>query len=760
MTDIKQLVSNTIYQALINGVLPSAGNPFVTLSELSSGWGLTGNAGTVDGIDFIGTTDNIPFNIRVNNEKAGKIDHLLNNTFFGYFAGNTITIGTDNTAIGFQALVNNTIGSTNTALGANALNVNIVGTSNTAVGGMSLLMNDGDQNSGFGYGAGLNTTTGIQNTVIGYQSLYFNITGSENVAVGHNAGMFNYPDFNQCTFIGGSSNGAGAVVSNAIALGYGAVSQSFEFALPNNVTNWKFRGNSFTLPSADGTVNQALITDGSGVLSFATVGGGWGLTGNAGTVDGTNFIGTTDNIPFNIRVNNIKAGKIDHLKANVSFGQNAGASTVGRTGNTAIGHNAMQLSSNNAGVFNTRNTAVGDSALRGTSAANEFFNNTAFGSGAMANQTSGEHNIAIGVDSLVSNSSGVRNSATGSRSLYFSTNGSNNTGDGFESLWNTTTGVENAALGSKAGLTNTTGNRNTYIGYLADCTVATLSNSTAIGNGAKTSISNTMVFGNSSITDNYFTGIVRVSGLLDIRGGGERVARAQLATPFLTSLGYRAGNSTAGVNGTFVGYEAGFANTDGTNNTSLGWQALRNNTNGHDNTALGSDTLRKNGQSSNTAVGFGAMVNSWNGSENTAVGKYALNNLDNTASVRNVAVGLSALGALTIASNNCSLGYTSGGDNTTGINNTYIGHNSGRGVTTGSGNTIIGANITGLASGLTNNIIISDGAGVKRLQFDNAGVLTLTGPTVTTVGATAPNSTIAITVGGIIYYIHAKTTND
>lgn len=37
----------------------------------------------------------------------------------------------------------------------------------------------------------------------------------------------------------------------------------------------------------------------------------WALLGNASTVDGTNFIGTTDNIPFNIRVNNQKAGRID-----------------------------------------------------------------------------------------------------------------------------------------------------------------------------------------------------------------------------------------------------------------------------------------------------------------------------------------------------------------------------------------------------------------------------------------------------------------
>ena len=37
----------------------------------------------------------------------------------------------------------------------------------------------------------------------------------------------------------------------------------------------------------------------------------WGLLGNASSVDGTNFIGTTDNLPFNIRVNNQKAGRID-----------------------------------------------------------------------------------------------------------------------------------------------------------------------------------------------------------------------------------------------------------------------------------------------------------------------------------------------------------------------------------------------------------------------------------------------------------------
>src|ERR1700756_3611737 len=38
----------------------------------------------------------------------------------------------------------------------------------------------------------------------------------------------------------------------------------------------------------------------------------WLLLGNAGTVDGTNFIGTTDNIPLTIKVDNKNAGRIEN----------------------------------------------------------------------------------------------------------------------------------------------------------------------------------------------------------------------------------------------------------------------------------------------------------------------------------------------------------------------------------------------------------------------------------------------------------------
>jgi hypothetical protein len=45
----------------------------------SGGWSLTGNSGTVDGVDFLGTTDLVPLNFRVNGGPAGRIDATLSN---------------------------------------------------------------------------------------------------------------------------------------------------------------------------------------------------------------------------------------------------------------------------------------------------------------------------------------------------------------------------------------------------------------------------------------------------------------------------------------------------------------------------------------------------------------------------------------------------------------------------------------------------------------------------------------------------------
>ena len=107
------LVYNTATTAGANGITPgyyywngAAWLRLITSSSSgnSNAWLFTGNAGTADGTSFIGTIDNIPFSVRVNNEKAGRIDHILANTFWGYQAANSNTTGTSNTGIGYQAL--------------------------------------------------------------------------------------------------------------------------------------------------------------------------------------------------------------------------------------------------------------------------------------------------------------------------------------------------------------------------------------------------------------------------------------------------------------------------------------------------------------------------------------------------------------------------------------------------------------------------------------------------------------------------------
>ena len=99
---------------------------------MANAWGLTGNTGTIDGTNFIGTTDNKPLNIKINNQKAGRIDST-GNTIMGYKAAKVST-GTNNTGFGFNTLLANSSGTNNTAIGYQTLNTNTTGSSNTAIG--------------------------------------------------------------------------------------------------------------------------------------------------------------------------------------------------------------------------------------------------------------------------------------------------------------------------------------------------------------------------------------------------------------------------------------------------------------------------------------------------------------------------------------------------------------------------------------------------------------------------------------------------
>jgi hypothetical protein len=190
-----------------------------------------------------------------------------------------------------------------------------------------------------------------------------------------------------------------------------------------------------------------------------------------------------------------------------------------------------------------------------------------------------------------------------------------------------------------------------------------------------------------------------------------------------------------------------------------------------ENTAVGFGVMGKYAptywaEDANTGVGYYALFNLTTGTRNTATGSVAMWNL--TTGSYNTGNGREALSSLTTGSNNTAIGVAAGKSITTNSENTMIGYYAGNaitgssniiigsnassmsgaangtGITTGSYNTIIGSGIRGLASSLTNNVILADGQGNIRAQHDGTTGWTLG----TIVSGTWSGTTIGSNVGG------------
>jgi hypothetical protein len=137
------------------------------------------------------------------------------NTAVGYKALTANTTGANNTAIGIQALVTNTTGNSNTASGYNALALNTTGSSNTAYGVSALQSNTtGASNTAYGVNALIANTTGASNTANGTQALYANTTGSNNTAYGRNAILSNTTGGNNTALGYQAGYGSGTLADN------------------------------------------------------------------------------------------------------------------------------------------------------------------------------------------------------------------------------------------------------------------------------------------------------------------------------------------------------------------------------------------------------------------------------------------------------------------------------------------------------------------------------------------------------------------
>ena len=182
----------------------------------------------------------------------------------------------------------------------------------------------------------------------------------------------------------------------------------------------------------DGSIDTVTI-----VSSGGGGGSGWSLTGNAGTVYLTNFIGTTDNVSLGFRVNNVNAGQLNVTTQSTGFG------------------------------VETLNNSTGS-------------RNNAFGWNAGFSNTTGTDNNAVGHASLYSNQTGSNNNAFGYSSLYVNT-GSENNAFGYRALGQSVSGTMNTAMGDSSLITLTTGSRNTVIGANADVATSSTDSSGAFG---------------------------------------------------------------------------------------------------------------------------------------------------------------------------------------------------------------------------------------------------------------------------------------
>ncbi|MFI5220821.1 MAG: beta strand repeat-containing protein [Bacteroidia bacterium] len=349
----------------------------------------------------------------------------------------------------------------------------------------------------------------------------------------------------------------------------------------------------------------------------------WSTRGNSGTTTGTNFIGTSDNIPLTFKVNNTLSGFLDPNYYSTFYGIGAG---------------------------NLNNTGI---------------NNSASGYEALHSNTTGSWNTGFGMHTLYSNTTGASNSASGNYSLNSNTTGSWNTAYGYQSMQANTTGIQNTANGTNALYSNTTGDNNIANGLNALFSNVAGSNAIAIGNNAMY-----YSYNSTSAFTNYNIAI----GFESLRGS---TTAANNTGNINTALGYQTlWSNTTGNNNLANGYQALYSNTTGHENIAVGTSALYSNTTGVLNCAFGYAALYSNTTGlSNTAAGYDALFYNSTGQQNTVSGGWAMH--FNTTGSYNSGFGQNALYNNTTGNQNTGLGYQAGYMNTTGSNNVFVGYKAG-----------------------------------------------------------------------------------
>lgn len=478
----------------------------------------------------------------------------------------------------------------------------------------------------------------------------------------------------------------------------------------------------------------------------------WLTTGNTALND-TSFIGTRDDKALNFRVNNIKAGRFDRVRANYFIGRNAGHDNG--VGHVAMGDSAGTNVSNNypgiylgfrSGVYNTgtNNSFVGSwSGEKNTTGSGNAF----FGTASGINNTTGGSNTYLGHFSAYNASGGGANVAVGTFAMYGITNGSNNiaigynalsdyqgsnvTAVGYFALDSLTTGTRATAIGYRTLTQNTSGDRNTAVGYRSLDSNKTGSYNVGLGYAAL--FRNQSNF-NTAVGDNTLNNAADPTAESNTIIGAESMIQ-NTSGRWNASLGVNNFfQNTTGSYNTASGFQSMMLNTSGSYNTASGLWSAYNNTTGHYNVAIGFQALATNDSgSNNVAVGVNSLYSHRRpgSSYNTSIGNYSLE--QDTSGYANTGCGVSTLrnningqGLTGLGANamynhkygdyNTAVGYESMFFDTSSYMNTAIGWRSLRYNLRGDQNTAIGVGAIEFTDSAFANVAVGRGAMIGSYQ--------------------------------------------
>jgi hypothetical protein len=364
----------------------------------------------------------------------------------------------------------------NTANGVNALNANTIGDYNTAIWYQSLLWNNiGGVNTANGFWALRMNITGNSNTANGYSALWQNSSGNSNTAIGRDS-WGNLTSWDNNIAIGANTNFPSTTASNQLNIGNWIYGDGGRIAIGTtpHATAMLTVGGTIRITWWSPGAGKVLTSNASGVASWTTPSSNWwGLTGNTGTVAGTNYVGTTDNNDLVFKANNTEKLRITASSWNLVWG--GYSNTIGGSNQVAFGDGAGY------NMLGSKNTAIWwsnpGSSMSGTQ-------NTGIGWVNAGYSMVWSQNTGIGWSSPGSSMAGTKNTAVGGMNTGYNGYGTENTAVGGVWAWHSMAWTRNTAVWWNAAGYNMLWSNNVAIGTYAGKDMYNINDSIFIGSYA------------------------------------------------------------------------------------------------------------------------------------------------------------------------------------------------------------------------------------------------------------------------------------